>query len=256
MAKRGMSLRCGSACAPMRPAPLPRFCRAGIEVEILSGDREPAVRHAAATLGIHEWRAGVTPADKIARIEELKRQGVKVMMVGDGMNDAPALAAAHVSMSPVSATHLSQATADLVFLGDRLAPVVAAIGFSRKALRLMRQNLWLAAGYNLLAVPLAIAGLGDAAGRRRRDVGFVAAGDPERAARPSRHEGVRLMEVLVFLVPLALTLGAIGLMGFLWSLKNGQYDDLEGAGWRAIADDEPVPQNYSPGQGPDTARAP
>jgi Cu2+-exporting ATPase len=128
-------------------------------VEILSGDREPAVRHAAETLGIQEWRAAVTPADKIARIEELKRQGIKVLMVGDGMNDAPALAAAHVSMSPVSATHLSQATADLVFLGDRLAPVVTAIGFARKALRLMRQNLWLAAGYNLFAVPLAIAGL-------------------------------------------------------------------------------------------------
>jgi Cu2+-exporting ATPase len=133
--------------------------KAGIEVEILSGDREPAVRHAAQSLGIHEWRAGVTPADKIARIEELKRQGARVLMVGDGMNDAPALAAAHASMSPISATHLSQATADLVFLGDRLAPVVTAIGFSRKALGLMRQNLWLAAGYNLFAVPLAVAGL-------------------------------------------------------------------------------------------------
>ena len=133
--------------------------KAGIEVEILSGDREPAVRHAAQSLGVHEWRAGVTPADKIARIDELNRQGAKVLMVGDGMNDAPALAAAHASMSPVSAAHLSQATADLVFLGDRLAPVVAAIGFSRQALRLMQQNLWLAAGYNLFAVPLAIAGL-------------------------------------------------------------------------------------------------
>jgi Cu2+-exporting ATPase len=131
----------------------------GIQVEILSGDREPAVRHAARSLGVHEWRAGVTPVDKIARIDELKQRGFKVMMVGDGMNDAPALAAAHVSMSPVTATHLSQATADLVFLGDQLAPVGAAIDFSRKALRLMRQNLWLAAGYNLLAVPLAIAGL-------------------------------------------------------------------------------------------------
>jgi Cu2+-exporting ATPase len=139
-------------------AAIATLLKAGIEVEILSGDREPAVRHAAETLGIHEWRAGVTPADKIGRIEELKQRGIKVLMVGDGMNDAPALAAAHVSMSPVSATHLSQATADLVFLGDRLAPVVAGIGFSRKALRLMRQNLWLAAGYNLLAVPLAIAG--------------------------------------------------------------------------------------------------
>ena len=131
----------------------------GIMVEILSGDREPAVRAAAQSLGISEWRAGVTPADKIARINDLKRGGCKVMMVGDGLNDAPALAAAHVSMSPISAAHLSQATADLVFLGDRLAPVVAAIDFSRKALRLMRQNLWLAAGYNLLAVPLAVAGL-------------------------------------------------------------------------------------------------
>ena len=131
----------------------------GITVEILSGDREPAVQAAAQTLGISEWCAGVTPADKIARINELKRQGFKVMMVGDGLNDAPSLAAAHVSMSPISAAHLSQATADLVFLGKLLAPVVAAIDYSRKALHLMRQNLWLAVGYNFLAVPIAISGV-------------------------------------------------------------------------------------------------
>src|SRR5262249_44383383 len=125
----------------------------GIAVELLSGDREPAVHHAAQGLGVAVWRAGVTPADKIARIEELKRRGRKVMMVGDGMNDAPSLAAASVSMSPVSATHLSQATADLVFLGNELTPVVAAIDFSRKAVSLMKQNLWLAVGYNPLAVP-------------------------------------------------------------------------------------------------------
>jgi Cu2+-exporting ATPase len=130
-----------------------------IAVEILSGDREPAVRAAAQALGISEWRAGVTPADKIARIEDLKREGFKVMMVGDGLNDAPALAAAHVSMSPISAAHLSQATADLVFLGKPLAPVVAAIDYSRKALHLMRQNLGLAIGYNFLAVPIAITGV-------------------------------------------------------------------------------------------------
>ncbi|CCE04675.1 nitrogen fixation protein fixI; calcium ATPase, transmembrane domain [Bradyrhizobium sp. STM 3843] len=133
--------------------------RRGIAVEILSGDREAAVKAAAAALGVSEWRAGVTPADKIARIEELKRDGIKVMMVGDGMNDAPSLAAAHVSMSPISAAHLSQATADLVFLGRPLAPVLAAIDYARKALHLMRQNLWLAVGYNVLAVPLAISGV-------------------------------------------------------------------------------------------------
>ena len=131
----------------------------GIMVEILSGDRKLAVRAAAQAVGVSEWRAGVTPADKIARINELKRQGFKVMMVGDGLNDAPALAAAHVSMSPISAAHLSQATADLVFLGRPLAPVVASIDYGRKALHLMRQNLWLAVVYNFLAVPIAIAGV-------------------------------------------------------------------------------------------------
>ncbi len=131
----------------------------GLAVEILSGDREPAVKAAAAALGIHQWRAEVTPVDKIARIEELARHGHKVLMVGDGLNDAPALASAHASMSPVSATHMSQAVADAVFLGELLAPVETALRVSRKARLLMRQNLWLAVIYNALAVPVAIAGL-------------------------------------------------------------------------------------------------
>jgi P-type Cu2+ transporter len=130
-----------------------------IAVEILSGDREGPVQAAARALGIEAWRAAVTPADKIARIEELKHRDYKVMMIGDGLNDAPSLAAAQVSMSPISAAHLSQATADLVFLGKPLAPVIVAIDFARKAMRLMRQNLWLAVGYNVLAVPIAISGV-------------------------------------------------------------------------------------------------
>ena len=131
----------------------------GLSVEIVSGDREPAVRAAAESLGICEWRAEVTPVDKVARIDELMRRGVKVLMVGDGLNDAPALAAAHASISPISATHMSQSVADAVFLGEQLSPVQSAIGISRKALHLMRQNLWFAVIYNALAVPIAIAGL-------------------------------------------------------------------------------------------------
>jgi Cu2+-exporting ATPase len=131
----------------------------GLAVQILSGDRASAVERAARELGIEAWRAGVTPAEKIAHIDALKRQGRTVLMVGDGLNDAPALAAADVSLSPISAVHLSQAAADAVFLSDRLAPVADALALSPKAKRLMRQNLLLAVVYNAIAVPIAIAGL-------------------------------------------------------------------------------------------------
>ncbi|MCZ7657478.1 MAG: heavy metal translocating P-type ATPase [Xanthobacteraceae bacterium] len=135
-----------------------RLKRRGIAVEILSGDRPSAVAPVARALGIAESRAGVTPAEKIARIEDLKRAGRKVLMVGDGLNDAPALAAADVSLSPVTAVHLTQAAADAVFLGDRLAPVADALALSAKARRVMRGNLWLAVVYNAVAVPVAVLG--------------------------------------------------------------------------------------------------
>ncbi len=126
---------------------------------ILSGDRPQAVAPVAAALGITEARAGLLPGGKLDLLDGLARKGRKVLMVGDGLNDAPALAASHVSISPVSASHLAQSAADIVFLGDSLAPVVQAVAIGRKARRLMIQNLWLAVLYNAIAVPVAIAGL-------------------------------------------------------------------------------------------------
>ena len=130
----------------------------GYAIEILSGDRVEAVAAVARALAIPDFAAALKPADKIARLEELKGQGRRVLMVGDGLNDAPALAAAHVSLSPISASHLAQAHADAVFLGDRLAPVVAALMLARKARGLMLQNLWVSVAYNAIAVPIAITG--------------------------------------------------------------------------------------------------
>src|SRR6185437_8318771 len=102
--------------------------------------------------------AGLKPAEKIVLIETLRDNGRRVLMVGDGLNDAPSLAAAHVSMSPISAADVTQAQADAVFLGERLKPVLDAILVARSARTLMTENLWLAAIYNAVAVPIAIAG--------------------------------------------------------------------------------------------------
>jgi Cu2+-exporting ATPase len=130
----------------------------GLDVAILSGDRDAAVAPVAADLGIAAFKAGLTPAEKLEALDALAARGLKVLMVGDGLNDAPALAKAHVSMSPVSATHLAQAAADIVFLGDSLSPVAASIRIARRARRLMMQNLWFAVLYNFVAVPIAVAG--------------------------------------------------------------------------------------------------
>ena len=131
----------------------------GLELAILSGDRPEAVAPVAAALGITSWHASLKPAEKIAFIERMKEQGRRVLMVGDGVNDAPALAAAHASISPISAAHITQAHADAVFMGERLQPVLDAITVARRARRLMRQNLWLAVLYNAIAVPIAVIGL-------------------------------------------------------------------------------------------------
>ena len=130
----------------------------GLDLRILSGDAEAAVAPVARALGIEFWQGGLKPAEKIAHIEALKRAGRRVLMVGDGLNDAPSLAAAHISLSPISAADLTQAQADAVFLGERLKPVLDAIVVSRRARTLMLENLWLAAVYNAIAVPVAIAG--------------------------------------------------------------------------------------------------
>jgi Cu2+-exporting ATPase len=131
----------------------------GLDLVILSGDRADAVAPIAARLGIPDWHGGLKPAEKIEAIEKMKAQGRRVLMVGDGLNDAPALAAAHVSLSPISAADITQAHADTVFLGERLSPVFDSIMIAHRARRLMQQNLWLAVVYNAVAVPVAILGL-------------------------------------------------------------------------------------------------
>ncbi|CAN5271901.1 cation-translocating P-type ATPase [soil metagenome] len=124
---------------------------------ILSGDRREAVKPVAAMLGISAI-VEMTPKAKVETVERIMRGGHRVLMVGDGLNDGPALAAGHVSIAPSSASDVGQNAADIVFLGDSLAPVAIAIRAARRTMRVVRQNFVLAIGYNALAVPLALAG--------------------------------------------------------------------------------------------------
>ncbi|WP_312944992.1 cation-translocating P-type ATPase [Agrobacterium sp.] len=126
--------------------------------EIVSGDRPAAVETLARRIGITQWNAGLAPAEKAARCTELAEQGRKVLMVGDGINDAPALAAAHVSIAPATAADIGRQAADFVFMQDNLSAVPFAVEASRKAGRLIRENFALAIGYNIIAVPIALAG--------------------------------------------------------------------------------------------------
>ena len=134
------------------------LCARGLEVRLLSGDRAPAVARVADALGIRQWQAGATPVDKVAAIEALARSGRKILMVGDGLNDGPALAAAHVSLAPASAADISQTAADVVFQGRLLRPVADCVAMAGRAKAAMRQNLTLSILYNAVMVPLAVAG--------------------------------------------------------------------------------------------------
>ncbi|MCR5858151.1 cation-translocating P-type ATPase [Mesorhizobium sp. J428] len=127
-------------------------------VEMLSGDGEAACARVASALGIESFRSGMLPADKVARLTALAQDGHKVLMVGDGLNDAPALGAAHVSMAPASAADVGRNAADFVFLRDGLEAVPVARDVAVRAGRLIRQNIAIAILYNAFAVPIAILG--------------------------------------------------------------------------------------------------
>jgi Cu2+-exporting ATPase len=136
-----------------------KLIAAGYAVELLSGDHPAAVARAAASAGIDIWHGGKKPDKKIARLSELDRAGRRVLMVGDGLNDAPALATAHASLSPASAADISQTAADAIFQGKQLSGLVEVLAVAKAAHRLALENFAIAIVYNIVFVPLAMAGL-------------------------------------------------------------------------------------------------
>lgn len=132
--------------------------KSGFSMGILSGDRKPVVAHLAHMLGIKKFSAECDPAAKVKYLDGLQRQGAKVLMVGDGLNDAPALAAGYVSMAPSTACDVGKMSADFVFTGTSLESLVTALEVSKRVGRIVKQNFGIALVYNAIAIPMAMAG--------------------------------------------------------------------------------------------------
>jgi Cu2+-exporting ATPase len=130
----------------------------GAQISLLSGDRESVVRDTAIELGIETWRATMSPEQKLEYVKALQAQGAVVAMIGDGVNDAPVLAQAQVAIALMSGAALAQGAADMVLLTGRLSDLTRLVQYSRRTLRIVRQNLAWAIAYNALAIPLAMTG--------------------------------------------------------------------------------------------------
>jgi Cu2+-exporting ATPase len=143
---------------PEATAVIPALQAAGKQVLLLSGDSPAAAQQLAAEIGITDVHGGMTPADKLQHVQALQQQGAVVVMVGDGINDAPVLAVADVSVVMRDAAHISQASADMVLLCNNLAALTRGILLARKTLAIIKQNLSWAVGYNLIALPAAALG--------------------------------------------------------------------------------------------------
>jgi Cu2+-exporting ATPase len=131
----------------------------GMKVHLVSGDVPGAVEDLADRLGISNWQAEVLPDEKARFVNALKEEGRHVLMIGDGLNDTAALAAATVSVSPASALDAARVASDIVLVGQDIAPVAEALRVSQKAVKRIRENFAISFGYNVVAVPIALVGL-------------------------------------------------------------------------------------------------
>lgn len=129
-----------------------------LDMQILSGDHKSAVKHTAEILGLNQFYASHKPSEKLEHLNRLKDKNAKTFMIGDGLNDAPSLAAGHVSMAPASACDVGKLTADFVFTRPSLKSVSIALNVAKKVNRIVRENFAIALAYNCIAIPLAMFG--------------------------------------------------------------------------------------------------
>ncbi|TDR71611.1 heavy metal translocating P-type ATPase [Paludibacterium purpuratum] len=148
----------GDQARPEAAQTVDTLARLGLRIHLLSGDGEGAVARLARQLGIAHWRAAATPQEKLDHVAGLQAAGARILMVGDGINDAPVLARADLSIAMGGGTDVARASGDMVLIDDNLNLIAQTWRVAKKTQRIIRQNLWWAAAYNLVALPLAVSG--------------------------------------------------------------------------------------------------
>jgi Cu2+-exporting ATPase len=147
------------AIKPHAAQTIQQLKNAGINIELLSGDRSDAVENTAKEIGISHYQSGCNPEDKLVRLQALKQQGKKVLMVGDGLNDGPILASAHVSIAMGKGVPLTLAHADYIFLNGDISQIPYLIRHAKHTMKIIKENIAWAIVYNLISIPLAFFGI-------------------------------------------------------------------------------------------------
>jgi Cu2+-exporting ATPase len=233
----------------------------GVRVHLYSGDRHDNAAALATNLGIDDARGGMLPEDKLNAVKALQAKGAVVAMTGDGVNDAPVLAQAQVSVAVDQGAEAAQAAADMILLSSELSRLADGVRIARKTQSVIEQNLAWSALYNAAAIPAAalgyvtpwMAGIGMSlssllvvlnamrlAGHKEHMRSTDAPDRSRIAGHPRSCPETLTMDILYLLIPISLALVAIIALAFLWAVRSGQFEDMEGPAHRILMDDDSV----------------
>ena len=212
----------------------------GVEVKLLSGDQHETVMHFADIVGVTDAKGNFTPQDKLSYVQNLQASGHKVAMIGDGLNDGPVLAMANTSIAMGRGVPLAQAQSDFIVMNNNISSIVLLLTEAKRTMAVVKQNLFWAFVYNIVCIPLAVAGwFACMVSWTGNGIKFPCSCGKCTAvvSHISANELGSYMDILFLLIPLSVILVLLILGGLWWSIYSGQFEEIESEGERILHED-------------------